>query len=973
MKKLLATFLALIMVLTTGVSVFAATGANAANSIEITAFDTLEGLSATVTLATDVVSAKLFVDGAEVTAITADGSESYMVAVPAATAVKKIGKSIVSLECYNAESAKIDEIAVSAESKFLKTGENCGTFTASGVNASGKSLPISNANTHGLASNVVYDADKDALKVTLGKNAIKSNLPFFYLLANVNLPTYIEQIKDNSIVEVTFDYMATTDEATFCLETYYYTQQRENTEGQSINYAIGLAASRPGYTNVGEETSSANKWYEIKAVYNSYTKIATVYKKDLSVANAEYTMLSSGAFSPNATWGEMRGLDHIRFVMSQAATEIDTEIYVKDISVTRSRELLAGEIMSSISYTGTAKEVTDSKISTLDKAVIASTENLAGITAEKVKLYKDGAEILAENYALDIDAENSTLKVTPNAGFAAGNYKIVLDSSVTYHNVGAIGVPYEISFDAVKEFAILSPANGDSAQLGEIKVYVSDNKCASVSLYANGALVATKNATDIEGQYVFSYTPSVIGEVTLDAVATYANGSTETKTVTINVDGLFNNYFDGSLTLNKKTNADVFTMSDIADDTIPAPADSRITKSARKLVLKESPAMGTDSTSDSSSLTKNIGEMNYPTGMRNTTGIVTYGFDVYFDDAANTQLGLTGLVGKLGVNSGLWFPRTLGVDDLSLEPLFNKGTITSTGVTYGSDTWYRFEFVVDMRNGDHSGYMTNLSTGVKTTLAEGLKATVNGKAIAGEYYFRTFAVNARMTKNAAVGTELYIANAYISSSEEIPAITGVNAEGNDVISAAASADIILSGNLYDNLEGAVTVTDGKGNPVELESVVYSKENKKITITPVGGFSAYNTYNVNIGATAKAYYYVGAANDTSEKEVGVSQSVKIKVADDKGLYYEISKDGANVKFAYNNAGDAKAAILIIASYSTDGSKLEEVCVSTENTMFAGEGTFIAKMPVGGNKVSLMLWDSLTGLQPIINDVDITSLR
>ena len=94
MKKLLATFLALIMVLTTGVSVFAATGANAANSIEITAFDTMEGLKATVTLAADVVSAKLFVDGAEVKAITADDSESYMVAVPAATAVKKIGKSI---------------------------------------------------------------------------------------------------------------------------------------------------------------------------------------------------------------------------------------------------------------------------------------------------------------------------------------------------------------------------------------------------------------------------------------------------------------------------------------------------------------------------------------------------------------------------------------------------------------------------------------------------------------------------------------------------------------------------------------------------------------------------------------------------------------------------------------------------------------------------------------------------------------
>ncbi|MBR5517752.1 MAG: hypothetical protein IKV86_01845, partial [Clostridia bacterium] len=448
MKKLLATILAAMLVLTSFGTVFAAqSGSNPANTLDITAFDTVEGLKGTVTLAADVTSAKLLIDGDEVSTIAADGSASYNINVAAADAVKKIGKSLVEIQCYNA-GGLCDTVSTSASAKFYNPAEVVVNYNAAQLKAG--SVYTTGTRPTGCDTYPRYNETEDALQIYMGTTTA-SNWYISLSSATAGSKVYAT-IKDYSNYEVSFKYKTNTPYAGLKLENWMYT---ETGKGQ---YVDGNA--RPNMPNLNldaSDPSTYNKWYEIKACYNIDTQYVTVYRKDLSVQGAEYVQLYTKKFSSNST-GNLHGFHYLNIYISNPTNTEDNTVYFKDFKITKEREVEGGIISGIIAADDSTVEAVNGQTDISAKAVLASIEAFPTLTADKVSLYRNGALCDAATYDATVDAENKTLKIAPKESFISGDYKIVIDGTVPCYNSGALGIPYEFTFNVkgVNSFAVTS-------------------------------------------------------------------------------------------------------------------------------------------------------------------------------------------------------------------------------------------------------------------------------------------------------------------------------------------------------------------------------------------------------------------------------------------------------------------------------------------------------------------------------------
>ena len=601
---------------------------------------------------------------------------------------------------------------------------------------------------------------------------------------------------------------------------------------------------------------------------------------------------------------------------------------ITDASFSHLERMIVPKASSYVLNSGETVSLAGGKVPASAKSVSVTIDNFSGIDAASVKVLKNGAEVSGASVSIAA----SSLKVA--ASFEHGRYDIVIPTGAQYLGE-TLTMPVHTGFNVENIFSILSPSNGEVIGADGTKISVADDgEMTGVELYVNGTpCTMTKNSGGI---WEYSFVPTEPGSVTAEAVASYEGGTTKKISVAFSV----------------KNTAELFNPGvKIAADT--------------GFIAKGNGKYGATGKTDSKLKYTLLEERN------NTkwNGILKFGYDISFSDVSKFALAF-----QAQHSSSNWgaYPLNENGSIPLIENGWAKDAYGNNAYQYTANRTYRFEYEYDLTKKVQNAYVTDLSTGEKTTLGKNIRIqkyndswTDESKAILQDNaYLWQMQLYVIQAADATENDTFTISNGYFKKVMDVPEISAVAYEKdgafisslNDTVKASAKLKYTLSSSAFD--AGSMTKSNIKllknGTEVTLSEASYTAP--ELTVVPEGGIDANAEYKLVI---TKAATVSGAS-------IGLPVVKTVKTANESGLYFgniEMTKTDSkvNAKVAYSSSESAAVqAVLIIAVYN--GNRMTDINVSDVKSV-SGTGYLETEVSYSGaTEAKSFVWKSLDSAEP-----------
>ncbi len=689
-----------------------------------------------------------------------------------------------------------------------------------------------------------------------------------------------------------------------------------------------LIADKKVYTDSIFDTAdlTLNEKYHVDVIYNPFTHI--IYY-NLLLSDGTVKAQEQRPFVRVGTTVPFYGIKTLSFNFYAKQGGSGT-MAITDASFSHLERMIVPKASSYVLNSGETVSLAGGKVPASAKSVSVTIDNFSGIDAASVKVLKNGAEVSGASVSIAA----SSLKV--EASFEHGRYDIVIPTGAQYLGE-TLTMPVHAGFDIENIFSILSPSNGEVIGADGTKISVADDgEMTGVELYVNGTpCTMTKNSGGI---WEYSFVPTEPGSVTAEAVASYEGGTTKKISVAFSV----------------KNTAELFNPGvKIAADT--------------GFVAKGNGKYGATGNTDNKLKYTLLEERN------NTkwNGILKFGYDISFSDVSKFAL-----VFEAQHSSNNWgaYPLNEKGSTPLVENGWAKDAYGNNAYQYTANKTYRFEYEYDLTKKVQNAYVTDLSTGEKTTLGKNIRIqkyndswTDESKAILQDNaYLWQMQLYVIQAADATENDTFTISNGYFKKVMDVPEISAVAYEKdgafisslNDTVKASAKLKYTLSSSAFD--AGSMTKSNIKllknGTEVTLSEASYTAP--ELTVVPEGGIDANAEYKLVI---TKAATVSGAS-------IGLPVVKTVKTANESGLYFgniEMTKTDSkvNAKVAYSSSESAAVpAVLIIAVYN--GNRMTDINVSDSKSV-SGTGyleTEVSYKSADVLSAKAFVWKALDSAEP-----------
>ena len=728
---------------------------------------------------------------------------------------------------------------------------------------------------------------------------------------------------------------------------------RLNVKGVNDEYKLSQEAANPGKTFVmylPDQYIVGDKSVQTNAVMDTKDmKLNTKYHVDIvfnpNAVTIDYNITSDGEekahlqipFIRAGTTVPLYGLEPMDYYC-EADQGGQGALQITDMTFSALEEMLVPSAKSYILHSGESAAVVNGTVPTSAKSVLLNIAGYGNIDPAAVKVLKDGAEVSGASVSI---AAN-TLKVA--AAFEEGRYDVVVPAGAAYCG-NTLSLPIKAGFNIENNFAILSPANGTVVDIQGTKIAVADDgNMTSAELYIDG--VKRDMEKNEAGIWEYAFVPEHTGSVTVEAVAYYADGTTKKDTVEITIRNTM---------LSKNNNVSNVATTQGGFKTI-------------KSTIEEATFSATGACNGHT-----LYLLNEEYSCDTWNGELKFGFDISFSDVTKFKLNFeTGR--PRGDGKAAWdsYPMNTPGDDYFLNLGNARNAYGEDVYKYESGKTYRIEFEYDMTNKVQSGYITDLSTGIKTMLCKDIKlvqtnqhwANVKHTEIPDNSAICIMRAHVYSTDDAN-GDTFTISNPYFGKVIDLPEIVAVSYEKdgtfvpaeNGMIKKTMKIKYTLSSSLLNENDMSVDYIKlyKDGEETFVDEISYSAP--EITVTLSEDTEEFAEYKLEISGEV-------TVNSTP---IGLPIVNYVRVANESGIYLgkaEIDKSGTILKVSVpvDNSGSPASARLFIATYA--GDKLTGVKMSAASSV-TGFGKLYAELPYTGEDdvAKVFLWQSAESKTPL----------
>lgn len=687
-----------------------------------------------------------------------------------------------------------------------------------------------------------------------------------------------------------------------------------------------LIADKKVYTDSIFDTAdlTLNEKYHVDVIYNPFTHI--IYY-NLLLSDGTVKAQEQRPFVRVGTTVPFYGIKTLSFNFYAKQGGSGT-MAITDASFSHLERMIVPKASSYVLNSGETVSLAGGKVPASAKSVSVTIDNFSGIDAASVKVLKNGAEVSGASVSIAA----SSLKV--EASFEHGRYDVVIPAGAQYLGK-TLTMPVHAGFDIENIFSILSPSNGEVIGADGTKIFVADDgEMTGVELYVNGTpCTMTKN---ISGIWEYSFVPTEPGSVTAEAVASYENGTTKKISVAFSV----------------KNTAELFNPGvKIAADT--------------GFIAKGNGKYGATGNTDRKLKYTLLEEIN------NTkwNGILKFGYDISFSDVSKFALAFE------AQHTKAWgaYPLNEKGSTPLVENGWAKDAYGNNAYQYTANKTYRFEYEYDMTNKVQNAYVTDLSTGTKTTLGKNIQIqhgngswTAPGVTlIPDNAYLWQMQLYVIQAADATENDTFTISNGYFKKVMDVPEISAVAYEKdgafvpaeNGMIKKTMKIKYTLSSSLLNENDMSVDYIKlyKDGEETFVDEISYSAP--EITVTLSEDTEEFAEYKLEISGEV-------TVNSTP---IGLPIVNYVRVANESGIYLgkaEIDKSGTILKVSVpvDNSGSPASARLFIATYA--GDKLTGVKMSAASSV-TGFGKLYAELPYTGEDdvAKVFLWQSAESKTPL----------
>lgn len=856
------------------------------NTFGISTLSVADGLTGVAKLTDDVTRAEVYCEGTKIADLDASVNKSFKITADAADVIKNYGTEKFELVCYNAANTEIDRV-----SAYKDVSANVYSVKYAKDTINGEITTESSASGDAVVQNLFTD---------------------------------FKPIKDIT-TKWSFD-IAKTAEIDKMGVQFRIIGNNDSYNGKAWLPDQFLAADKSVYDNalIDSKDMELNKKYHFDIVFNPFTCLIyfDVSKDGSNIFHMEKPFIRMYT----ETSVPLYGINELGYVF-KAKQGGQGALQITDMTFSALEEMLTPSAKSYISHSGESAAVVNGTVPTSAKSVLLNIAGYGNIDPAAVKVLKDGAEVSGASVSIAA----SSLKVA--ASFEHGRYDIVIPTGAQYLGE-TLTMPVHAGFNVENKFGILSPANGTVIDAQGTKIAVADDgKMTGVELSVDGKICEmTKNEAGI---WEYTFVPEHTGDITVEAVANYADGTTQKDTITITVKNTL----------------------DVSNPNVGVAADTGFSALGG----------GKYTVNDTSKQLKYTLLQQNPNTEWN--GTIKFGYDISFSD-----------VSKFGIrfeaqhNTG-WgaYPLNHKQGDMLMENGYAKDAYGNNAYQYEANKTYRFEYEYDMTNKVQNAYVTDLSTGEKFTLAENIQIqkgngtwTAAGQTIIpdGAYLYQ-MQLYVKPAADATENDSFTISNGYFKRVIDLPEIVAVSYEKDGAFVPAENGMIKKTMKIKYTLSSSLL----NENDMSVDYIKLYKDGEETFVDEISYSAPEITVTLSEDTEEFAEYKLVISGEVTVNSTPIGLPIVnyVRVANESGIYLgkaEINKSGTILKVSVpvDNSGSPASARLFIATYA--GDKLTGVKMSAASSV-TGFGKLYAELPYTGEDdvAKVFLWQSAESKTPL----------
>lgn len=856
------------------------------NSFGVGALSVTDGFSAVAKLTDDVTRAEVYCEGTKIADLDASVNKSFKITADAADVIKNYGTEKFELVCYNAANTEIDRV-----SAYKDVSANVYSVKYAKDTINGEITTESSASGDAVVQNLFTD---------------------------------FKPIKDIT-TKWSFD-IAKTAEIDKMGVQFRIIGNNDSYNGKAWLPDQFLAADKSVYDNalIDSKDMELNKKYHFDIVFNPFTCLIyfDVSKDGSNIFHMEKPFIRMYT----ETSVPLYGINELGYVF-KAKQGGQGALQITDMTFSALEEMLTPSAKSYISHSGESAAVVNGTVPTSAKSVLLNIAGYGNIDPAAVKVLKDGAEVSGASVSIAA----SSLKVA--ASFEHGRYDIVIPTGAQYLGE-TLTMPVHAGFNVENKFGILSPSNGAViGSEGAVIAVADDGKMTGVELSVDGKICEmTKNEAGI---WTYSFVPERTGSIEIEAVANYADGTTQKDTITITVKNTL----------------------DVSNPNVGVAADTGFSALGG----------GKYTVNDTSKQLKYTLLQQNPNTEWN--GTIKFGYDITFSD-----------VSKFGIrfeaqhNTG-WgaYPLNHKQGDMLMENGYAKDAYGNNAYQYEANKTYRFEYEYDMTNKVQNAYVTDLSTGEKFTLAENIQIqkgngtwTAAGQTIIpdGAYLYQ-MQLYVKPAADATENDSFTISNGYFKRVIDLPEIVAVSYEKDGAFVPAENGMIKKTMKIKYTLSSSLL----NENDMSVDYIKLYKDGEETFVDEISYSAPEITVTLSEDTEEFAEYKLVISGEVTVNSTPIGLPIVnyVRVANESGIYLgkaEINKSGTTLKVSVpvDNSGSPASARLFIATYA--GDKLTGVKMSAASSV-TGFGKLYAELPYTGEDdvAKVFLWQSAESKTPL----------
>lgn len=653
---------------------------------------------------------------------------------------------------------------------------------------------------------------------------------------------------------------------------------------------------------------------------------------------------------------------------------ISIDLY-KEFPVSRGLSYTENEVLTEAAE----NKVPISASSITAKLYGATAENLTNLEGNVYIEKPDGGMISCTASIKDTaSGKDAELTVTPSEALDAGvNYKIIMNENVKYAN-NAYGSKTAIPFSTFAKFNVTSPADNAVVNIDEpLSVSATAPVGTTVKFLVDGVL---KGSIQSLTGYVNVAIPTAgltEGRKSLDVVAVYADGTTQTISRNISLRGFvkrqymkMTNFELASGALRTEINPyginwQLTTNFDITENYISARSTEVIDRAEgdKAYMVKVTPLNSSQT---------------FPMPASSTGMVNIWLFNANHDASPELRVSRVGQTAVLEFD--VMFPDVLDYglcvspSNYRADTIFRDGKLPD-GTAIEAGRWYSIKIVDDFTACTTTSDKCKRSIYIDGKFAKSGTPSESAEKASGYEYVRIALIkNSNWTTEQVAAGErnaFAVDNVNLYTLVSIPAATDISYTKNDasvtvskVVPCDASSITVTFDRAFDETtmtaDNVKLIVNGEDTN---SAVAYDAETNKLTVTPTAGIlTKYADAKITLSKDVKVKTLI--ATQALGKEVAVD----LKIGDTENCFYAVtlSKTETDVVGRYeiiNESGTAKTMKLFMPTYNTSESKL----LSVDHEEFTLEpGKAIIKTltnPLANADIAkALVWDEF--LSPIV---------